>query len=128
MPNYASYGAVITTNDETCSCYNGIRGKAAFVPPRTFDLIKNEDRLSVPQGVIVSQDPAPLKDSVITDSWIPWVANTFFVENRQLGPVNVGPTELSVDVQRHMITASHSGEVLWRYAADGRGACCTNRC
>ena len=37
MPNYASYGAVITTTDETCSCYNGIRAKSAFVPSRTFD-------------------------------------------------------------------------------------------
>ena len=29
MPNYPTYGAVISVFDETCSCYNGLRGSAA---------------------------------------------------------------------------------------------------
>ena len=120
MPNYASYGAVITTNDETCSCYNGIRAKAAFVPPRTFTAIADTDRLTTPQAVNPANAPAKLNDSVLTSSWVPWVANTFFVENEQLGPATAGPVDLSIDIQRHLITATKAGETVWRYQADGR--------
>ena len=32
VPNKAAYGAVLSSHDSVCSCYNGVRGQVALVP------------------------------------------------------------------------------------------------
>ncbi|GEM_PF-1096099 len=120
MPNYPTYGAIVMTTDETCSCYNGFRGKGALVPARTHQDFAPSQRLSKPAAVSVNEAAKPLPESVIEKVWIPWIALTFFAEHKQLGPMQAGDVELTVDVQRHVISASKSKEVLWRYRSDGR--------
>ena len=45
MPNFAAYGAILSIIDETCRCYNGIRGQAALIPEVPIEPIANNERL-----------------------------------------------------------------------------------
>lgn len=120
MPNYPTYGAIVMTTDETCSCYNGFRGKGALVPARDHQPYADTQRLSRPAAVPVAKDPQALPDSVIENIWIPWISLSFFPDHKQLGPLEAGHVTLRVDVQRHLITALNNDEVVWRYRSDGR--------
>ena len=66
MPNYPTYGAVMTTTDETCSCYNGLRGKTAFVPREPHVFVANDQRLSTPVTMAVVEQGITLPDSPIS--------------------------------------------------------------
>ena len=46
MPNFAAYGAVLSIIDETCRCYNGIRGQAAHIPYQEVVEVDKAERLS----------------------------------------------------------------------------------
>ena len=121
MPNYPTFGAIVMTTDETCSCYNGFRGKGALVPARDHVAIADDQRLSTPSKPSrCRQSPAKPRRIPIVKNWIPWLAISFFAEHEQLGPMDAAGVSLSVDVQRHLITASKGGSVAWRYRSDGR--------
>ena len=64
MPNYASYGAILDVTDETCACYNGIRGNAALIPYVPGPMIDDDHRLSMPVST-VAQASIPAESPIV---------------------------------------------------------------
>ena len=93
MPNYATYGAVLSVTDETCNCYNGLRGQLALVPPRPVVPVADAARLQRhrPQTQPAKATaPADLPDSAITQDGIPWPSLRFYPDHQRTAVVQVG--------------------------------------
>ena len=113
MPNYPTYGAVISVFDETCSCYNGIRGSAALIPATEMVVIAQADRLSTPTTIKAVAN-AELPAGPIVDDMIQFPSTRMYYEQEKLIGT-VGGLEMTVHIQRHLIETSQ-----WTYRADGR--------
>lgn len=116
MPNYPTYGAVISVFDETCSCYNGLRGSAALVPAQELVIVPDDQRLSVPSNAAVVAN-AELPNSVLLQDMIQFPSTRFYYQQNELSG-SVNGLDLNIDVQRHLITAS--GSASWQFRTDGR--------
>ncbi len=121
-PNYATYGAVMSLFDPTCSCYNGLRGSIALIPAVEVKPIPESDRLVVPAArkAAAHQD---LPDSALVRDMIQYEAVRSYFDQERIPPTKRGNIYLSVDVQRHLVTATSDeagAKVLWTYRADGR--------
>lgn len=122
MPNYPTHGAVMSVTDETCACYNGLRGNVALVPPKEFKPVANTQRLSKPAPLpVTAAATAALPNTPLTKSMIQYFPMRIHWNQKKLGPYSIGGgISLTHDIQRHVVTATKGGNVLWRYRADGR--------
>lgn len=94
---------------------NDVRRGVRGVHKRRYGLLRHfrpeDGKVEIDTGVELL-DLLPLR--------VPWIALTFFAEHEKLGPMKAGEMGLSVDVQRHLVTAMKGSEVVWRYRSDGR--------
>jgi outer membrane protein assembly factor BamB/SAM-dependent methyltransferase len=121
LPNYATYGAVMSVTDETCNCYNGMRGNAGLIPWVEPEAMPERARLTKAPMALPAVTPAVLPaDSPIVASWVPYISLRMFRDYDALGPVDAGPVQLTVDVQRRQVRATANGAARWTWQADGR--------
>jgi len=118
MPNYATHGALISVTDETCSCYNGLRGQTALIPESPITPISENERLTQPAAIPADAPSALPPESPVIADWIPFPSLRLFPA--EVPPVEIGGMTLQVDTQRHLVTALKAGAPVWRYCADGR--------
>ena len=109
--------------DPTCSCYNGVRGSIAIIPAVEVNPIPEDQRLTTPRPRKAGES-ADLPDTALVKDMIQYSSVRAYFEQEIIPPRNVGEMSLSVDVQRHLITATASADAnaspLWQYRADGR--------
>ena len=122
MPNYPTHGAMMSVTDETCACYNGLRGNVALVPPVTFTPVADDQRLSQPATLPINSVAATseLPRTALTKSWIQYFPmRLHWNQHARSYDIGDGMT-LTHDIQRHRITATKDGSQAWEYRADGR--------
>lgn len=121
-PNYATYGAVMSLFDPTCSCYNGLRGSIALIPSVEVNPIAESERLTVP-SVRKAGAHEKLPDSALVRDMIQYESVRTYFDQDLIPAAKRGDVYLTVDVQRHLVTASSDAAgntPVWQYRADGR--------
>ncbi len=122
MPNYLARGALLTTTDQVCSCYNGIRGQVALVPQVPFSPVANSNRLFPPEARPVAE-AGELPDTPLVRAWLPERMLRTYWEHEKLGPLPAGDRVLRVDQLRRVVSAyadAESHAPVWQQRVSGR--------
>lgn len=118
IPNYVGYGAVLSPADQSCGCYNGLRGQGSYLSPARarFRMVDDGERLTSPPTTAFAAHSAipagPLEEDMYQ------ARPLRYVWEQRTREVQDGRTTLQMDIQRHALRAS--GDVTWTYRTDGR--------
>ncbi len=118
MPNYAAYGALLAPGDQQCSCYNGLRGHTAFLPPARapFQVLPEAERLSHPNAPRFQAHEEIPSETLKEDMF--QVHHLRYVWEQRKQSMQDGEQRFDIDMQRQAIQSS--GPKNWSYRSDAR--------